>query len=281
MQAFALRALTAALLLTSLTALGACQSRDHAAEPMSMTAAPASSDEAQRQGQQPGQQLERMIIHTATLSVEAQDPKATSIAASELLTAQQGFVLNTQSHSGYKGYQSTTMTLRVPAAKFDETLTKLRTLGKVRDEQRQGQDVTAEFIDTQARLKTQRELEQRLLGLLQQADNVDTVLKVESELARVRQNIEAAQGQEKYLTNQVQLATITFSINTPSGVTTRTLGAELSEALNDGREGAITVIGGLIRLILALLPVGLILGALTFATLKWAKRRKARQPAQR
>ncbi len=263
--------------LMLLVALG-CQNRapDH-----TMYSEPAAAEELATSTTAPlGQPAlqARMIIRTATLTLEVDKPEQAATSISALIQARSGFVLETQAHTNTRGDSSATMTLRVPAAQFEPTLGELRKLGSLRDEQIKGQDVTAEFVDVQARLKTQRQLEARLSDLLDKAQDIETILKIESELARVRQVIESAQGQEKYLLNQVQLSTITVTLR-PTHTTaraTRSLSQEIGEAFGDGREGAVVVVGGVIRLTVALLPV-LTLGALvTFVLVQLARRRKRR-----
>lgn len=225
----------------------------------------------------------RMIIRTATLTLEVDKPEQAATSINALIQAQSGFVLDTQAHTNTRGDHSATMTLRVPAEQFELTLSELRKLGNLRDEQIKGQDVTAEFVDVQARIKTQRQLEARLSELLLKAEDVDTILKIESELARVRQAIESAQGQEKYLLNQVQLSTITVTLSPKHSTAraTRSLGQEISEAFGDGREGAVVVVGGVIRLTLALLPVITIGALLTFVLVQITRRRKKRLAARK
>lgn len=271
---------TKILFLSALMLLGAigCQSKepDHAmyrapaAQESPSSAAPAAPGDAALQA--------RMIIRTATLTLEVDKPEQAATSINALLQAHSGFVLDTQAHTNTRGDHSATMTLRVPASQFEPTLGELRKLGSLRDEQIKGQDVTAEFVDVKARIKTQLQLEARLSALLEKAQDVDTILKIESELARVRQVIESAQGQEKYLLNQVQLSTITITLSPKHSTAraTRSLGQEISEAFGDGREGAVVVVGGVIRLTLALLPVITIGALLTFVLVQLSRRRKRR-----
>lgn len=268
------------LILSALMCLGAlgCQSKspDH-----TMSYEPAAQESQAVAKPEPGEQSllqARMIIRTATLTIEVDKPEQAATSINTLIQARSGFVLDTQAHTNTRGDHSATMTLRVPAAQFEQTLGELRKLGSLRDEQIKGQDVTAEFVDVQARIKTQRQLEARLSELLEKAQDVETILKIESELARVRQVIESAQGQEKYLLNQVQLSTITVTLR-PTHTTaraTRSLSQEIGEAFGDGREGAVVVVGGVIRLTLALLPVITLGALLTFVIVQLSRRRKKR-----
>ena len=102
--------------------------------------------------------MERKIIRNADLQLEANAPEETQAAITKIAESKGGFVVeSTQSSSDVKTTKrdTVTMTVRVPAAKFDEALGEIRqTAGRVIVESVKGQDVTEEFIDIEARLKT-------------------------------------------------------------------------------------------------------------------------------
>ena len=77
------------------------------------------------------------------------------------------------------------------------------------------EDVTEQFIDLEARLRSALREEQSLLSLLERADTVSNILTIERELARVRSEIERLQGQLNYLSRRVDLATISVALFPP------------------------------------------------------------------
>lgn len=104
--------------------------------------------------------------------------------------------------------------IRIPAARFDAFLKTIEGLGE-RIEYRNvtTSDVTEEFIDTEARLKTKRELEVRYHQLLGKASKIEDMLAIEEQIAKVRTEIEAMQGRLNFLTNQVGYSTLRVSYN--------------------------------------------------------------------
>jgi hypothetical protein len=86
----------------------------------------------------------------------------------------------------------------------------------VRDEFVGSEDVTAQFIDLGARLRSATEEEARLIELLDIAESVTDVLIIESELGRVRFEVERFQGQLNFLTSRVELSSLTVSLFPPS-----------------------------------------------------------------
>ena len=107
-----------------------------------------------------------------------------------------------------------TVTLRVPVDRFDEVRALVREQGsEVVFEDIGGRDVTAEFTDVDARLRTAEAAERQLLDILATARTVQDTLDVQRELLEVRSRIEVLQGQLNVLTNQTDLATITVRLH--------------------------------------------------------------------
>jgi hypothetical protein len=161
---------------------------------------------------------DRLIVRTATLTVLVNDVPGVAAKAAELATSLGGFVVSSNQRDD--GTSPTAMvTIRVPAARLDDALAQLKGLAvRVRNEQVTGQDVTEEFVDTDARLRNLRATEARYLELLQQSASVNDVLGVEKELTNVRGQIEQLQGRLQFLQRSVDLATITIDIRAASGI---------------------------------------------------------------
>lgn len=104
------------------------------------------------------------------------------------------------------------LVLRIPAARFDEVMPRLRQLGRVSSERVFTQDVTAEYIDLEARVSNLEEQERRVRSLLSMAKTVDEVLRIESELARIRTEIDSHKGRLRFLADQVAYSTINLSL---------------------------------------------------------------------
>ena len=107
-----------------------------------------------------------------------------------------------------------TVTLRVPVERFDEVRALVREQGsEVVFEDVGGRDVTAEFTDLEARLRTAQATERQLLDILATARTVSDTLEVQRELLDVRSRIEVLQGQLNLLANQTDLATISVRLH--------------------------------------------------------------------
>ena len=104
---------------------------------------------------------------------------------------------------------SVQLAIRIPSKNFDAFLSEAtRGVEKFDDKHISVKDVTEEFLDQEARLKTKKELENRYLQLLDKAKTVKEILEIEKELATLRADIESAEGRLKYLSNQVSFSTL-------------------------------------------------------------------------
>ena len=144
------------------------------------------------------------VIRTAELSVviprDAFDERFGE--AVDVAEEQGGFVADSRSRT-----RSGSLTLRVPAANFDQTLHALRALGTVEVESVHGRDVTADYVDLHANLRIARARREVLLGLMADAVSIETI-RVQNALDETQLRIEQLQGQLRLLDDRTSLATI-------------------------------------------------------------------------
>ena len=123
---------------------------------------------------------ERMLVYRGAMRVEVARPE----------DAGRDFLAKVRAWGGYlQNQQGATLTVRLPATKFEEALAELRALGRVLDESRSADDVTEEFVDLGIRLDTARKARDRLLEILAKAEKVEDILKVEAELRRLTEEM--------------------------------------------------------------------------------------------
>lgn len=108
------------------------------------------------------------------------------------------------------------ITVRIPAARFDEAVARVEKLGDVVSRDVSSEDVTDQFRDLVIRLQNATAMRDRLEKLLAKADKVEDALNVERELGRVTQEIELMKGRLKYLKDRVSFSTLTVEFR-PQG----------------------------------------------------------------
>jgi hypothetical protein len=228
--------------------------------------------------------VERKIIRDAALTLEVEEPVKAAERITSIAESRGGFVVSSESRheSGGRGgrtYEVITVQARVPSAQFDAALKEIRAAGgSVTAEKVSGKDVTEEYIDLEARLRTQQALEAQLLDIMKSAHAVSDAISVQRELTNVRTEIERIEGRRRFLENQSSLSTITVTLQPPAPlVATTGFFHSVGEALGDGVDIAAAITLFLIRAVLALLPVVLFLGLPAYFILRYLLRRMNRR----
>lgn len=155
-----------------------------------------------------------MIIRTAALAVTTKDFDKARAQVEDILKHHRGYIgsLNITAHPG--AGRTLSASLRVPSPQLDATIIELKALGRLDSESQNGEDVTSQYVDLNARLDNSRHTEQRLTDLLQnRTGKLSDVLSVENELARVRGEIESMEAERKTMANQVDFATLNLTLN--------------------------------------------------------------------
>lgn len=104
---------------------------------------------------------------------------------------------------------NSTLTCRVPATQFEPFVEALRGYGRVLLQSMNALDVTKQHRDLTIRLENARKSRTRLLALLDKAERVEDMLKIEEQLRRLTAEIEQMTGELKYLDDQISLSTVT------------------------------------------------------------------------
>lgn len=152
------------------------------------------------------------IIKNAGVEFQVKDIDASHTKISALLKQYNAyFGSDNKTNNSYRIDNS--MSIRVPAKNFETLLEELMKESVYTNYKNiTAEDVTAEFVDTEARLKTKREVEARYSAILKQANKVSDILEVEDKLRVIREEIEATEGRLKLLRDQVGYSTITLNI---------------------------------------------------------------------
>ena len=162
---------------------------------------------AYRPGEVEAAQARRYIIRNARLSLVVQDIDEAVGQLQEETGRMNGYVSALDIYTISDDRRAGNITLRIPEERFDQALETFKAMGRTRNEQFDTDDVTRQYIDMEARIANLEAQEQRLRELLEIAETVEDILKVEAELSRIRGNLEAMQGDFKYLQERVRYST--------------------------------------------------------------------------
>ena len=221
---------------------------------------------------------DRKIVKTAQLSLVAADPAKAAEAARAVAEQFGGYAVSMRVGTQESGRAQ--LTIRVPAAQFEEARAALHKLGsRTEDEQIQAEDVTHQYVDTEATLKSFRAEQEQYLQILRRAGSVKDVLAVTEKLADVRERIERTEAEFRSLSQQVAMASFTVSLR--SETEAQTFGLhwrplyQLKVAYREGMESlaeyGVTMLAVLMRLPAIVLWAVTILLALKYG---WALLRR-------
>lgn len=149
----------------------------------------------------------RHVIYNIDLVIETDDVARAAARAAALAETSGGFVANESA----EGTDSATLTLRIPSARHTTVVRDLEELGEVEHRSRTAEDVTAEVVDVEARVASQRRSIARIRELLDQASDLSDVVRIESELAGREANLDSLLSRQEQLSSLTTLATVTVT----------------------------------------------------------------------
>jgi hypothetical protein len=237
---------------------------------------------AQAQHTEPIAGAGRKIIRTSSIEMVVQHPAEVADRITAIAVSLGGYVVSAE--GGGQNATAEMLTLRVPAAHFDQARAEIRQLGlRVENEKIEAQDVTRQYVDEDANLRNLRAEETQYLTILKQAHTVKDMLAVSEKLSEVRGQIEQQQAEFNALSQQIETVAISISLRTEAeaqvfGLNWRP-GYQLKLAVRDGLESLATyataVTSILFYLPAVLLWVGTIVAGavITWRAVRWAGRR--------
>ncbi len=159
----------------------------------------------------------RKWIITVYLHAETDDLDAMTAALDEKITALKGYVEDQNIYNGSayasRRYRSADLTVRVPADQVDNFTEQVAGIANVVSQEKNLEDITLQYVDTQSRVTALKTEQDRLLELLAQAETMADLLEIEARLTEVRYALETHSSQLRTYDNQVNYATIHLSIS--------------------------------------------------------------------
>jgi hypothetical protein len=198
-----------------------------------------------------GVSLERKINQTASMTLQVKDVGQAFQEVTRVASAAGGFV-GSSSFSNQDEEQVASVTIRVPATRYQDVLASLRGLAtKVEKEESQATDVTEEYTDLGSRLRNLQATEAQYLGFLERAKDMSEVLQVQDRLSAVRADIETVQGRINLLDSLSDMSTITVHLRPESAAGSDGGGANPAEAAGAAWDASLTTLRALATAVVA------------------------------
>jgi DNA polymerase/3'-5' exonuclease PolX len=232
--------------------------------------------------------MPRKLVRTVDLDLTVAHTTEVADAAQQLAARLGGYVASMSTERSEEAMHFT-ITLRVPAERLDAALSELKRLAlRIDREQQKTDDVTDQYVDLDARLRTLRATEGELQALLaesrQRQRGAKEIMEIFRELTEIRTRIEQIQGQLAVLDKLSALSTINLRLVPPEAA--RPVAGEGWQPLATLRGSLRTLIDLLrglgdfaIFAVIVLLPVALILAALVYFLRRLWRLVRRREPA--
>ncbi len=231
----------------------------------------------------PAQLDPRDIIRTGTLSLVAGDPQATRDRIADLVDALGGYVSDESANlRATDDVDEIRMVLQVPTARFYDALDRISDFGKVKGRTIQAVDVTRQVADIDSRVESARTTLGRVRGLLDRANSLGMVIRLEGVLSNRQADLESLLAQQSALASQTSLGTIEVDVTerrpavAPKDETDETRG--FLDGLQVGWDGLQAAYVGASTVIGAVLPFALLAALIGVPVLLWHRRRISPQP---
>lgn len=220
------------------------------------------------------------IIRNGSLTLRVDDASK-RLEEARLIAEQNGGFVASANLNDRAGVKTAYATLRIPTDKFRIVADSLKMLAStVFDESENGQDVTDQYVDLEARLKAAKAEEAQYMEILKDARTIEDTLNVTSRLGEVRSRIEQMEGQMRGLEDRTSYATLSVTMTEEARVEAPTRVWKPGETLKEAMRALVESLQGLADALIAfavffvglVLPILIVLGLIAWFV-RWMLRR--------
>ena len=160
----------------------------------------------------------RKIIKTVNISAETEEFDTFIANVDAKVKALGGYMESTnisgRSINAYKGsLRDANITARIPSNNLDSFVSNVASISNITNKSESAEDVTLNYADTEAHIKSLRTEQERLDQLLLQADDIETIIAIESRITDVRYELESYESRLRSMDNKVDYSTVYIYVN--------------------------------------------------------------------
>lgn len=168
----------------------------------------------QQPERQSAPQLRRMV-RKGSVNLIVSEPAPTAEKVRAVAYRLDGYVESVRFSDEGAGAREASITIRVPAPRYDDARREVRALGgRVKNEEDDARDVTGQYVDLESNLRNFHAEEAQYLEIMRHSGSIKDTLAVAERLADVRGRIERTQGQLNLLSHQTQMAVLEVNLCT-------------------------------------------------------------------
>lgn len=232
------------------------------------------------------------LIRTVSMSLQTKEFETLLAYLDGKVAELGGYIQNSQIYGNSMdtfGYRSASMTLRIPQQKLDLFVSGVSEKATVVRKSENAENVTLQYADTEARLKSLQIEQERFLALLEKADTVDSIIAIEQHLTELRYEIESYASTLKVYDNRVDYSTVSLDISEVNRITPVEQNPTLLTRMKEGfsntlysmKEGGADFLVWFVTNFLYLVIWGVILVAVFFVLRRTWKQRKLKGAASK
>lgn len=224
----------------------------------------------------------RKLVHTASLTLRTTAFDADAKRVQDLLAEMGGYVENLYQYGDPQNgsARSLSLSMRIPADQLDAFLSGAEAISRVTDRSESTTDMTVQYTDNAARLKTLRDKMARLEQLMAQAENVSDLVEIENAIADTQYQIDLYETSQRDIDRRVDMSSVNVTLveETPSQSAARE-DMSLGARMRAGLEASVKWLGQFLRnmLVFVVMALPVLAPAAVIAAVAWLIVRKRRK----
>ncbi len=230
-------------------------------------------------GPLPVEDTQRDVVKTASMTIRVADVSEAADKAAVMVEDSDGRVdSRTEDAGSDRGLARISVVLRVPVAKLDGVVRELKTLGTVQTAETRSEDVTAQRVDLDARIKALQTSVDRLLGIMRDAKDPEALISAENALSQRQADLDSLRAQREALGDRIEYSTVdvTFVAETVGGPSPKEYQGFVGQ-MERGWDAMVSVAGNLVLLFGLLIPwlgVLVVAGAIGYGLVRLVRARR-------
>ncbi|MDD4327792.1 MAG: DUF4349 domain-containing protein [Eubacteriales bacterium] len=217
----------------------------------------------------------RKMIFTAAMDIETLDYEKSITDFEALVEEYEGFIQDSRIESSTgintrKSLRTAVYRVRIPSTKLSTFRKAAGDIGTITLNDLSGDDVTDSYYDTQARLEALQVQEERLLALLEKAEELKDIIDLEDRLSQLRYEIETLTGSLNKWDALVEMSTVNVEITEVASLTEpdpETFGQQISKMFTDSVNALTETLKQLVIALVAILPFLVVFGTIAAAVI--------------
>lgn len=220
-----------------------------------------------------------LVQKNAAMTVDVKDVAGAQHNVENTTRGLGGFVQTSNRSEAKDQSSEADLVIRVPVRQYEEALNNIRALGNVVSESSNGNDVTADVVDMEARLKVLRAEESDYLTLLTRARSIASIMAIRDKLTEIRSEIESITAERNTTKDMAAMSTIQVTLRKVSPTQPESKSEGDNVWLNDTWSTAVGGLGSAGKVLAQLLiflvvwaPIWVpttLLGAWVYRKLRW------------